>query len=108
MKNSADLTSFLNNRWDEEERDADLFHELDCPTSSPARRAGRCGCPCPAQILHRTGTHRAILSHCLRRMKREQEQGLCWPLDSILAFQSMKALALPFELHPSWQDGWYP
>ncbi|MEV0937631.1 DUF6221 family protein [Streptomyces phaeochromogenes] len=104
----ADLVSFLHGRWDEEERDADLFHELDCPASPEARRTGRCGCPCPAQMYDRTAVQRRILDRCEQRIRHEQEQGLCWPLDSVLAFQSMKALALPYDLHPSWRDIWYP
>ncbi|WP_328687596.1 DUF6221 family protein [Streptomyces phaeochromogenes] len=108
MNTVADLASFLRGRWGEEERDADLFHELDCPVSPEARRAGGCGCPCPARILDRTAVQRRILDRCERRMRHEQKEGPCWPLDSVLAFQSMKALALPYELHPSWRDIWYP
>ncbi|MGW1564201.1 hypothetical protein ACWCQ1_48315 [Streptomyces sp. NPDC002144] len=55
--------------------------------------------------------HRAVglvvLADCEQRMRREQEQ--CgWPLDSVVALAAMKALALPFELHPAWQDDWHP
>ncbi|MGA5454876.1 DUF6221 family protein [Streptomyces umbrinus] len=108
MNTVADLVSFLHDRWGEDERDADLFHELGCPASLETRRAARCGCPCPAQILDRIAVHRRILIRCEHRMRHEQEQGPCWPLDSVLAFQSMKALALPYELHPAWRDDWYP
>ncbi|WP_327722265.1 hypothetical protein OG381_47965 [Streptomyces sp. NBC_00490] len=41
-------------------------------------------------------------------MTREQDLGPHRPWDSLLAFQSMKALALPYELHPAWNDNWYP
>ena len=108
MNTVADLASFLHDRWDEEERDADLFHEPDCPVSPEAQWAGRCGCPCTTQILDHTAVQRRILIRCEQRMRHEQEQGPCWPLDSVLAFQSMKALALPYELHPSWRDTWHP
>src|SRR5687768_6547969 len=107
MDTVTDLASFFHNRLDEEERDAALFHELDCPDS---HRTGRisCSCPCPARMLDRTATRRVLFRRCEQRIKREQEEDLCWPLDSVLAFQTMKALALPFELHPDWRDNWYP
>ncbi|MCX5357516.1 hypothetical protein OG864_01930 [Streptomyces sp. NBC_00124] len=49
---------------------------------------------------------RQILNQALHRMTREL--GPCRPWDATLAFQSMKALALPYELHPAWKDNWYP
>ncbi|WP_371663008.1 DUF6221 family protein [Streptomyces sp. NBC_00280] len=107
MDTVTDLASFLHVRWDEEERDAVLFQKLDCPAPHETRRVSY-GCPCPARILDRIAIHRQIFRRCVQRMKREQDEGLCWPLDSILAFQTMKALALPFELHPGWRDNWYP
>ena len=72
----ADLASFLHDRWDEEERDADLFHELDCPASLEARRTGRCGCPCPARLYGRIAVQRRILDRCEQRIRQEEEQGL--------------------------------
>lgn len=107
METVTDLALFLHERWDEEERDAALFHELDCPDPHKTGRV-RCGCPCPARLLDQIATHRVLLRRCEQRIKREREEDLCWPLDSILAFQTMKALALPFELHPDWRDNWYP
>ncbi|MFG2795011.1 hypothetical protein [Streptomyces sp. NPDC048419] len=50
--------------------------------------------------------HRRILRDRQQRISQEQA-GSCWPLESILAFQTMKILALPFELHPAFQDHWY-
>lgn len=44
----------------------------------------------------------------LVEVRREQQAGQGWPLESVPAFQTIKALALPFELHPAWQDSWYP
>jgi hypothetical protein len=108
MDTVAELASFVHARLDEEERDAALFHELDCPVSDTAGRISRCGCPCPARILERIALHREAVRGCERRIKHEQAKGLCWPLDSILAFQIMKAFALPFELHPAWRENWYP
>ncbi|MEU5323993.1 DUF6221 family protein [Streptomyces sp. NPDC021056] len=101
MDTATDLASFVHDRLDEEERDAALFHELDCP--------GRvsCSCPCPARLRDQIAIHRQNLRHCEQRIKRGQEE-LCWPLDSFFAFETMKALALPYELHPDWRDNWYP
>lgn len=102
------LASFLNDRWDEEERDCELFHELGCPATEPDRPVRSCTCPCPAHIRRRIAVHRRLLQDCERRIRQEQQAGLCWPMESILAFQTMKALALPFELHQAWRDAWYP
>ncbi|MFJ9541335.1 DUF6221 family protein [Streptomyces sp. NPDC101225] len=108
----ARLAAFLNARWEEEERDSQIFHELDCPAATrPTRGPGRarpCGCPVPALIRRRIAAHRRILRDCEQRIQEEQESGLCWPRRSTFAFQTMKALALPYELHPAWQDIWYP
>lgn len=102
------LMSFLQDRWDEEQRDAALFHELDCPGPPRTGRVSHCCCPCPAQILDRLTTHRRIVRDCEQRIRREQNQGLHGSVDSSRAFRIMKAFALPYELHPGWQDTWYP
>ncbi|MGW3118519.1 DUF6221 family protein [Streptomyces sp. NPDC001107] len=104
----TDLAVFLRARWDEEEDGSVLFHEFTCPVPQQTRQDCRCSCPCPTQIRTRISTHRRILTGCEQRIRREHEAGPCWPLESILAFQGMKALALPFELHPDFQDSWYP
>ncbi|MBQ0850549.1 hypothetical protein J8N05_20470 [Streptomyces sp. BH-SS-21] len=102
------LMSFLQDRWDEEQRDAALFHELDCPDPPQAGHVSHCWCPCPAQILGRLALHRRIVWDCEQRIRREQSRGVHWSVDSGRAFQIMKALALPYELHPAWQDTWHP
>ncbi|MFD4555066.1 DUF6221 family protein [Streptomyces sp. NPDC058469] len=102
----TDLASFLHDRWDEEEHDTALFHELDRPIQDGDTRRV-CRCPCPARLLERIATDRHILKDCQQRTERER-QAAGWPVDSTLAFQTMKALALPFELHPDWRDNWYP
>jgi uncharacterized protein DUF6221 len=107
MDTVTDLTSFLHDRWDDEERNT-VLHELDCPVPHETGRTSRCYCPGPAQILARIATHREISRHCEQRIRHEQDDGPCWPLDSTLAFQSMKALTHPYELHPAFQDTWYP
>lgn len=102
----ADLVSFLRGRWDEEEGDTALFHELDCAAQADGR-AVVCPCLCPYEVSRRLAVNRQILIALEERIAREEREG-GWPLDSTLAFASMKALALPFELHPAWQDTWYP
>ncbi|MBQ0855668.1 hypothetical protein J8N05_46780 (plasmid) [Streptomyces sp. BH-SS-21] len=102
------LMSFLGDRWQEEQRDAALFHEFDCPGPVQAGRVSRCSCPCPAQILDRVATDRRIVRDCEQRIRREQDRGLCWSVESVRAFQVMKAFALPYELHPGWQESWRP
>ncbi|MFJ9729324.1 DUF6221 family protein [Streptomyces sp. NPDC101209] len=104
----SDLAVFLRTRWDEEEDASTLFHELNCPIPQATASAGACSCPCPAEIRARLAVQRRILADCERRIQREREAGPCWPVDSIVAFTVMKAFALPFELHPAWQDRWYP
>ncbi|MFR0354133.1 DUF6221 family protein [Streptomyces sediminimaris] len=101
-----ELSDFLRARWGEEEHDSMLFHEFTCPV--PNLGAPTCSCPCPAKIRERIATQQRILARCEQRIRHEQEEGVCWPLESAIAFQTMKALALPFELHPAWQDSWYP
>ncbi|MFJ9729576.1 DUF6221 family protein [Streptomyces sp. NPDC101209] len=104
---ASDLASFLRARWDEEVADSALFHELDCPAQEAGAAGRACCCPCPARIRARIASQRRILADCEQRIARDRGQG-CWPLESILAFKAMQALALPFELHPAWQDNWYP
>ncbi|MGW3135012.1 DUF6221 family protein [Streptomyces sp. NPDC001139] len=104
----TDLADFLRARWDEEEADSALFHELDCPGEQAGATGRACCCPCPAQIRERIATYRRILADCEQRIAVEEAQGVCWPLQSILAFKSMQALALSFELHAAWQESWYP
>ncbi|GGO59339.1 DUF6221 family protein [Streptomyces lasiicapitis] len=102
MDTLTELASFLHKRLDEQGRDAELFHELTC------NRQRGCGCPCRAQLLHDLFILRDIVTHCEERIANERRNGIAWPLQSTLAFQTLKALAAPFELHPDWQDNWYP
>ncbi|MFI6564073.1 hypothetical protein [Streptomyces sp. NPDC050534] len=64
--------------------------------------------PVPRQIRSRIAIYRRIVQRCRQRIRREPEAGVCWPRESIVAFQVMKALALPLELHPAWQGIWHP
>ncbi|MGW2835903.1 DUF6221 family protein [Streptomyces sp. NPDC001286] len=108
MGTVTDLADFLGARWDEAETDSALFHELDCPGPGMGQtEGGSCACPCPAQIHARITTHRRILAICDQHIRDEQHYR-CWPVESMRAFAVMKALALPYELHPAWQDHWYP
>jgi hypothetical protein len=63
--------------------------------------------PVPRQIRCRIAIHGRIVRHGRQRIRGEREAGVCWPRESIVAFQVMKALALPLELHPAWQDIWF-
>jgi hypothetical protein len=102
----ADLASFLRDRWDEEKEDTTLFHELDCVTPDDSR-AVICRCPYPREVFEQLAINRRILAGLEERIARDEREG-GWPLDSTLAFASMRALVLPHELHPAWQDTWYP
>ena len=108
MSTVRDLADFLRGRWNEEEDACTLFHELNCPVFKPASPGGARSCPYPAEIRARLATQRRILADCEKRIQRERKAGPCWPVESIVAFTAMKAFALPFELHPAWEDQWYP
>ncbi|MCQ4211339.1 DUF6221 family protein [Streptomyces longispororuber] len=100
------LVGFLHARLDDDERDARLFHELDCPVRTAlAPRA--CWCPCPGQLLGHVDINRSLVARHMERLERERiTQG--WPSESIRAFECLKAMALAYELHPDWPDTWYP
>ncbi|MEW2571873.1 hypothetical protein [Streptomyces sp. NPDC047070] len=104
----ASLMLFLQDRWDEEQRDTALFHELGCPDPPRAGHVSCCWCPCPVEMLDRLAAHRRIVRDCEQRIRREQRHGVHWSVDAGHAFQLMKAFALPYELHPAWHDTWYP
>ncbi|MFF7158920.1 DUF6221 family protein [Streptomyces sp. NPDC008139] len=107
MGTLTDLASFLHDRWDEEEGSAALFHQLHCPVPYETT-LGTCGCPGPARIIDGIATQRQTLRHHEQRIRRERDERPCWPPASVLAFQTMEALASPFELHPDWRDDWHP
>ncbi|PWI12966.1 hypothetical protein DI272_01550 [Streptomyces sp. Act143] len=104
----TDLSDFLLARWGEEEDVSVLFHEDACPASRQSGGGQACACACPALIRERIATYRRILADCEQRIRSEQQQGVVWPLESALAYQTMKAFALPFEMHPAFQERWYP
>ncbi|GHH57092.1 DUF6221 family protein [Streptomyces candidus] len=106
MDTLTDLTHFLRVRWSEEERQSALFHEFGC-SAHDTPRTRFCDCPSPARIRACTGIKRQILNRLEKRIAHERRQQ-CWPLDSTLAFASMQALALPYELHPDWTEHWHP
>ncbi|MEW2571866.1 hypothetical protein [Streptomyces sp. NPDC047070] len=101
------LMSFLRNRWGEEQRDAALFHELDCPDPPRTGHVSYC-CSCPARICDRLVTYRRIVRDCEQCVRREEKQGMDWSSDAARAFEIMKAFALPYELYPDWRDTWLP
>jgi|SRR5450756_191159 len=112
----ASITGFLQARLDEEEQSAELFHELACPAGAcsddpQVRAAARylwCDCECPRRLLEQIAVKRQIM-HC-------HEQQLCysgppapdWLCGMISVRQVLGALALPYELHPAWQEAWRP
>ncbi|MEU5452580.1 hypothetical protein [Streptomyces californicus] len=102
----AALADFLNRRWAEEAQEAKLFHELACTVLAEGLPE-TCDCPCPARIYERVAVDRRILRGCEERITKEQQE-LCWSIDSTLAFTTMKVLALPCELHSTYQYSWYP
>lgn len=112
----ASITGFLRARLDEEEQAAELFHELTClagvnspdPQARAARRYLQCECECPRRLLEQIAAKRQLL--------QRHEQQLCysgrrvsdWPWSMISAQQVLGALALPYELHPGWEEAWRP
>ncbi|MFH8485272.1 hypothetical protein [Streptomyces longisporoflavus] len=106
MNDVTALAAFLQSRWRKECRDAEHFHEPSC--TAPGQSGHRsCRCPCPARLHHQLRINQRILRDCTQRIDHERRSG-SWPLDSAAAFQTMQALALPYELDPGWQDAWYP
>ncbi|GAA3784733.1 hypothetical protein GCM10022403_019290 [Streptomyces coacervatus] len=103
-----ELVGFLHARLDEDAHDAHLFHELACPCSVTPMRSAGCACPCPASLLAAVRVSEGILRRYEQQLERERQCGLVWPLESSLVFAVLKAMALPYELHPAWRDSWYP
>ncbi|MFC4608750.1 DUF6221 family protein [Streptomyces maoxianensis] len=103
-----ELVDFLHARLDEDAHDAHLFHELACPRSVAPDPSATCACPCPASLLAAVCVNAGILRRYEQRLERERQCGLVWQLELILVFAGLKAMALPYELHPAWRDGWYP
>ncbi|WP_331732006.1 DUF6221 family protein [Streptomyces sp. NBC_00989] len=114
-KSSTDeLITFVRARLAETASQAELFHELVCPAVASGEPGARtavlegCVCPVPRQILDRVRALRSVLGDCEQRIRCQDPQDPKWPLDPVFAAQTLRALALPFELHPQWQDAWLP
>jgi len=109
-----ELIAFVGARLAETAAQAELFHELACTAVASGEPGPRtavlegCACPVPRQMLDRTLALRSELDECERRIRREDPEDPKWPLDPFFAEQTLRALALPFELHPQWQDAWLP
>ena len=97
-----ELIGFVVSRLAEEAQSAALFHELDC--AGPAR----CRCPVPRQICARVAITRGIVGACEQRLLRGDVHGPGWPPGPLSAWKVLGAFALPYELHPSWQERWRP
>lgn len=100
--------TFSTPAWTKDAHDAQLFHELACPRSVAPDPSAGCACPCPTSLLAAVDVNAGILRRYEQRLERERQSGLAWPLESSLVFAGLKAMALPYELHPAWRDGWYP
>ena len=109
-----ELIAFVGARLAETASQAELFHELACAAVASgelgprAAVPGGCGCPVPRQILDRALVLRSVLDDCEQRIRCQDPRDPKWPLDPVFAEQALRALALPFELHPEWQDAWLP
>ena len=112
----AAIADFIRDRFDEEERDAGLFHELGCPIpknrdypfSQPADERGRCECPTPIQLLDLIESRRQIVRDCEQQTLQLDPQSPDWLLLMLYVRQALGALALPYELHPDWREEWRP
>ena len=109
-----DLIAFVRDRLAEAEQEADLFHELACAaqTRDGQDRSGpgsqRCRCPVPTQLAAHTRTLQRVLHDCEHRIREEVPQDPHWPLDQVFAELTLRAIALPYELHPQWREQWRP
>ncbi|WP_328836385.1 hypothetical protein [Streptomyces europaeiscabiei] len=50
----------------------------------------------------------SVLDGCERRIRCKDPRVPEWLVDPVFAEQAFRALALPFELHPQWQDARLP
>ena len=111
---TAELIAFVGARLAETAEQAELFHELACAvvaSGEPGPRAAvfeGCACPVPREMLDRALALRSELDDCGRRIRCQDPRDPKWPLDPVFAEQTLRVLALPFELHHQWQDAWLP
>ncbi|WSX55604.1 DUF6221 family protein [Streptomyces sp. NBC_00986] len=111
---TGELIAFVGARLAETAEQAELFHELACAVVA-LREAGPrtavlegCACPVPREMLDRALALRAELDDCERRIRCQDPRDPKWPLDPVFAEQTLRVLALPFELHHQWRDSWLP
>lgn len=98
-----ELIAFVGARLAETAVQAELFHELACTAVLEG-----CDCSVPRQMLDRALVLRSVLDDCEQRIRCQDARDPKWPLGPVFAEQALRALALPFELHPQWQDAWLP
>ncbi|MGW3654158.1 DUF6221 family protein [Streptomyces sp. NPDC000878] len=109
-----ELIAFVGARLAETAVQAELFHELACTAVASGEPGPRtavlegCACPVPREILDRALALRSELDDCERRIRCQDPRDPKWPLDPVFAEQTLRVLALPFELHHQWQDAWLP
>ena len=108
----SDLTGFVRDCLDEDERDARLFHEFTCPADEQEARDGFrglwCRCPVPARTLARVQVTRDIVADCERQL-RAPGCGAAGALRAAAgARKVLGAVAAGYELSPRWQEQWRP
>lgn len=104
------MIAFIQERLDEDERDAGLFHELYCPVEPKLRGSGIvwCGCPCPRQLLRQVAVRRQIVNTCQQQVAGQRGKTGRWTVGDVDTRQVLGALAVPYEQHPEWREGWRP
>jgi hypothetical protein len=109
----AAIAAFIRARLDDEERDAALFHELDCPIPAdplirPTAERAWCRCPCPRRLLEHIETRRRIVCDCEQRIHHCDPYALDRPEQMAFARQSLAALTLAYEHDSRWREEWRP
>ncbi|MET9656281.1 DUF6221 family protein [Streptomyces sp. NPDC006510] len=108
------LSAFVRARLDDEDRDADLFHEPSCRIavaaggtrpSGPLVPAG-CDCPVPERMHDEVGLKRLTVRDLEGRIERAPDTAPS--LDAVIALMALKALALEYASHPRWREEWRP
>ena len=112
---TAELIAFIRGRLDDEERQAQLFHELACTVPDllvhqdgcgRCGRRWRCRCPAPAALLGRAQALRRILHHCEALLTGAASDDRCWSLDPVSAGPALRILAQRWEHQPGWREHW--
>jgi hypothetical protein len=81
-------------------------HLIRNPRSPP----GTCGATVNAcgGLLGQVAVNRQTVQCCEQQLCYPGPHTLAWPRSIIAAQQILGALALPYKLHPAWQEAWRP